>query len=100
VPGTALEPAGLGLSVPPAESPEVDPAMLLVPLLGFDRRGGRLGYGGGFYDRTLARLRAAGPVLAVGVGFAAQELPLVPRDRFDQRLDWLVTESFALKTEP
>src|SRR5690242_1183017 len=75
MPGTALEPARLGLSVPPAESPEVDPAVLLVPLLGFDRRGGRLGYGGGFYDRTLARLRAAGPVLAVGVGFAAQELP-------------------------
>ncbi|MDK2773694.1 MAG: 5-formyltetrahydrofolate cyclo-ligase, partial [Tabrizicola sp.] len=58
----------------------------------FDARGYRLGYGGGFYDRTLAGLRARGQVLAVGFAFAAQEVAKVPTDAFDQRLDAVVTE--------
>lgn len=70
----------------------VEPEVLIVPMLAFDARGYRLGYGGGFYDRTLEQLRAQGPVLAVGFAFAAQEVAKVPTDAFDQRLDAVVTE--------
>ena len=71
--------------------------VLLVPLLAFDRAGYRLGYGGGFYDRTLATLRRAAPAtLAVGLAFAGQEIEAVPRDGLDARLDWIVTEREAL----
>jgi 5-formyltetrahydrofolate cyclo-ligase len=80
---------------PPPEAPEVTPAVILAPLLAFDRAGYRLGYGGGFYDRTIARLRAAGKVLVIGVAYAAQEVPAVPRDATDQKLDWIVTEDGA-----
>lgn len=76
----------------PEEGAWVEPEVLIVPLLAWDRRGFRLGYGGGFYDRTLAGLRARGPVLAVGFAFAAQEVAEVPTDAFDQRLDAVVTE--------
>jgi 5-formyltetrahydrofolate cyclo-ligase len=65
---------------------------MIVPLLAWDARGYRLGYGGGFYDRTLQGLRAKGPVLAVGFAYAAQEVAEVPIDEFDQRLDAMVTE--------
>ena len=67
--------------------------MLIVPLLAFDRRGFRLGYGGGFYDRTLAGLRARGAVTAIGFGFAAQEVAEVPAEATDARLDLIVTEA-------
>jgi 5-formyltetrahydrofolate cyclo-ligase len=70
----------------------VEPEVLIVPMLAWDRRGYRLGYGGGFYDRTLEGLRARGPVVAVGFAFAAQEVAEVPVDAFDQRLDAVVTE--------
>lgn len=97
-PETALVPAEFGTSVPPADAPEVVPRMLLVPLLAFDVRGVRLGYGGGFYDMTLAHLRAGGPaVVAVGVGFAAQRVDRVPCAATDQRLDWLLTEAGAVE---
>jgi 5-formyltetrahydrofolate cyclo-ligase len=76
----------------PAEGAWVTPQVLIVPLLAFDARGFRLGYGGGFYDRTLEGLRALGPVLAVGFAFAAQEVDEVPTEPTDQRLDALVTE--------
>ena len=76
----------------PTEGAWLEPQVMIVPLLAFDARGYRLGYGGGFYDRTLAGLRARGPVLAVGFAFAAQEVDEVPTDEFDQRLDAVVTE--------
>ena len=76
----------------PAEGAWIDPEVVIVPLVGFDARGYRLGYGGGFYDRTLAGLRARHKVLAVGFAFAAQELAEVPIDQYDQRLDVIVTE--------
>ena len=76
----------------PEEGDWVVPDVLIVPLLAFDARGFRLGYGGGFYDRTLEGLRARGRVLAVGFAFAAQEVPQVPTDATDQRLDAVVTE--------
>ncbi len=76
----------------PDEGAWVEPQVLIVPLLAFDARGYRLGYGGGFYDRTLEALRARGPALAVGFAFAAQEVAEVPTDATDQRLDVMVTE--------
>jgi len=94
-PGQSLVTGSFGVPRPDKDQPELTPRMLIVPLLAFDRTGYRLGYGGGFYDRTLARLRANGPTLAVGVGFALQELPFVPHDSVDERLDWMVTEREA-----
>ncbi len=96
-PDDPLEQAGFGTQVPLATQPELSPRVLIVPLLAFDRAGYRLGYGGGFYDRTLVRLRASGPVLAVGVAYAAQEVAHVPRDGSDQPVDWIVTEAEAIR---
>lgn len=97
-PGDVLEPGAHGVSQPKADAPVVVPGVLLVPLLAFDAAGWRLGYGAGYYDRTLAGLRArlleARP-LAVGIAYAAQELPDVPRHAGDQRLDGVVTERSA-----
>ena len=90
-PGVAMVAGTFGARVP-AEGAWVVPQVLIVPLLAFDARGYRLGYGGGFYDRTLQGLRAGGPVVAVGFAFAAQEVDEVPVDGFDQRLDAVVTE--------
>lgn len=81
-----------GTKVPPPEHKTVTPDVLLVPLLAFDAAGYRLGYGGGFYDRTLARLTETGAV-SIGLGFAAQEVAHVPHDEHDWRLDWLATEN-------
>ena len=86
-----------GVMTPGPEAPEVVPRVVLAPLLAFDRAGYRLGYGGGFYDRTLEALRAKGEVLAVGLGYACQEVAAVPREPTDQRLDWLVTERAAVR---
>ena len=104
-PGMGLIAGGFGVQVPPPEAPEVVPAVVLAPLLAFDRLGYRLGYGGGYYDRTLAilgfnpRMGAAGAVLAVGVCFACQEVAAVPRGPTDRRLDWIVTERAALRID-
>ncbi len=96
-PDDTLEAAGFGTRVPLPFQPELTPRVLIVPLLAFDRAGYRLGYGGGFYDRTLARLRESGAVLAVGVAYAAQEVAEVPRDGSDQPLDWIVTEAESIR---
>ena len=90
-PGCAMVRGGFGAMIP-EDGAWLEPDVLIVPLLAFDRAGYRLGYGGGFYDRTLERLRASRPVSAVGFGFAAQEVAEVPVDRFDQRLDGVMTE--------
>ena len=95
-PGVEMEEAALGIPVPSSRSAAVDPDLLLVPLLAFSSSGYRLGYGGGYYDRTLADLRQRfASVLAVGYAYSAQELEDVPRDDKDERLDWIVTEREA-----
>ena len=93
-PGVELLTSRFGIAEPGPERPAVRPQHALVPLLAFDDDGYRLGYGGGFYDRTLALLRGdgQGPFLAIGVGLEAQRRPDLPREPFDERLDWLVTE--------
>ncbi|HTK33738.1 MAG TPA: 5-formyltetrahydrofolate cyclo-ligase [Caulobacteraceae bacterium] len=88
-----LPPDALGVPAPGPGASAVRPDLVICPLLGFDRRGRRLGQGGGFYDRTLAELRAAGPVVAIGLAYAGQELPEVPTGPFDQRLDGVLTEA-------
>ena len=98
-PGDALAPGAFDIPVPPESAPALTPELLLVPLLAFDCTGARLGYGGGFYDRTLDALRAAGPVLAVGLAYAGQRVEGVPCEASDQRLDWIVTEAGAIRAE-
>jgi 5-formyltetrahydrofolate cyclo-ligase len=87
-----------GIMEAASDWPSATPDILLVPLLGFDARGFRLGYGGGFYDRTLQSLRMRATVLAVGVAYAGQEM-ILPHGENDERLDWIVTEKYARKFE-
>ncbi len=96
-PGKPLFPAAFGTHEPDPAQPLRTPLILLVPLLAFDAQGYRLGYGGGFYDRSLAQLRPRGDTLAVGLAFSAQQVERVPRDGNDQRLDWLVTEKGVIR---
>jgi 5-formyltetrahydrofolate cyclo-ligase len=81
-----------GIREPKPEAPEVFPDILIVPLVAFDRSGYRLGYGAGYYDMTIARLRGMKPVVAIGIAFAAQEVPAVPKTPHDQKLDLVLTE--------
>jgi 5-formyltetrahydrofolate cyclo-ligase len=96
-PGDALVLGRWDIQIPPDTAPEVEPDVLLVPMLAFDRKGYRMGYGGGFYDRTLAKLRAFKKVTAIGVAYAGQEIDMVPRDDHDQPLDWIMTEQETFK---
>ena len=81
-----------GIREPPPEAAEVYPDILIVPLLAFDRFGHRVGYGAGYYDMTIARLRAMKPVTAIGLAFAAQEIDQVPATPRDAALDLVLTE--------
>jgi 5-formyltetrahydrofolate cyclo-ligase len=83
----------LGILEPPSDAPLVIPDIVLVPLAAFDRAGHRIGYGGGYYDRSLAELRRSGPRLAIGIGFAVQEIPAIPALAHDARLDLVLTEA-------
>ena len=76
----------------PVELTWMVPEIVIVPLVAWDAQGGRLGYGGGFYDRTLEGLRARGPVLAIGFAFNAQQAEALPLEPTDQPLDMIVTE--------
>ncbi len=82
----------MGIPEPLETAPAVDPDLLFVPLACFDRRGHRIGYGAGYYDRSLERLRAAKTVHAVGVAYGVCEVAAVPYEAHDQRLDAIVTE--------
>ena len=96
MPGQPLMPDRYGVPCPAGDARPCRPAVLLVPLLAFDRRGYRLGYGGGFYDRTLATYRRQGAVSAIGIAFADQEVSAVPANDHDQRLDWIITDRDAI----
>jgi 5-formyltetrahydrofolate cyclo-ligase len=87
-----LVPDAIGIACPPPSAPELRPDMVVVPMLGFDNVGGRIGQGGGFYDRTLAALRQSGPVFALGLAFSGQEVEAIPIGPYDQRLDAVLTE--------
>lgn len=100
-PGALLVPAGFGTLGPKDTAPEVLPGLVITPLLAFDRRGCRLGYGGGFYDRTITVLRAAGKCnYALGLGFSAQRVQQVPVGPEDARLDAIVTEAGVIHARP
>ena len=93
--GAPLYPSGFGTLAPPDDAPRAEPDLVIMPLLGFDRAGTRLGYGGGYYDRTLASLTKT-PRL-IGFAFAAQELDFIPREPHDIPLDAVITEQGVLQ---
>jgi 5-formyltetrahydrofolate cyclo-ligase len=90
--GDRLEPDAYNIAAPTAEAHVVRPDLVITPLLAFDRGGGRLGQGGGHYDRTLAALRAEGPLFVLGLAYAGQAVAQVPAEPHDQRLDAILTE--------
>ena len=71
-----------------------------MPLLAYDRDGYRLGYGGGYYDRSLRALRQTRPIVAVGLAYTEQLMQGLPRAEYDEPLDWIVTERGAMPTAP
>jgi 5-formyltetrahydrofolate cyclo-ligase len=99
-PGDPLNAGVWGIAEPLPSAPALDPDVLLVPLLAFDTLGYRLGYGGGFYDRTLAGLRTRKRVVAVGLAFDEQRMDAVPHTTKDQRLDWVLTPSGPISVGP
>ncbi|HEY0223120.1 MAG TPA: 5-formyltetrahydrofolate cyclo-ligase [Pseudolabrys sp.] len=90
--GAPLAAGQWGIREPMPDAPEVAPDIMIVPLAAFDRAGQRIGYGAGYYDMTIAALRAKKKVVAVGVAFAAQEISKVPATERDERLDLMLTE--------
>ncbi len=94
-PDAAMVAGPFGAQVP-ASGVWLEPEVLIVPLVAFDRSGNRLGYGGGFYDRTLAMLRARRPTIAVGFAYAGQQTDSLPLEATDQPLDAIVTCSETL----
>jgi 5-formyltetrahydrofolate cyclo-ligase len=90
--GQPLNEGVWGIREPKDDAPQLDPDILIVPLAAFDRRGHRIGHGAGYYDMTINRLRSMKPVVAVGIAFAAQEVPEVPTTPRDARLDLVLTE--------
>jgi len=91
--GEVLREGAHGIHEPDAHWPSVKPDLLLVPLLAFDRSGHRLGYGGGFYDRTLSAFRHSSVIRAIGVAYAAQEVEGIPAEPHDMPLDGILTEA-------
>ena len=100
MPGDRLAIGPLGIAEPLADSPAVDPDVLFVPVIAFDRRGHRLGYGAGNLDQTLRRLRRRSTVRVVGVAYAVQEEALLPSEEHDERLDLIITESEIIAASP
>jgi 5-formyltetrahydrofolate cyclo-ligase len=97
VPGDAMDKAVWGIAEPKADKPVLEPDIVLLPLLAFDAAGWRLGYGGGYYDRTLEGLRARKPIVAVGLAYDEQRIDAVPHLDYDERLDWVLTPSGPIR---
>jgi 5-formyltetrahydrofolate cyclo-ligase len=91
-PGDELQAGSFGVLAPIVTMPQIIPNIVVTPLLAADRRGHRLGYGGGYYDRSLATLRSSSGVTAVGIGYDFQYCHRIPQNRDDEPLDWLVTD--------
>jgi 5-formyltetrahydrofolate cyclo-ligase len=91
--GLRLEPDAFGVPAPAPVMPELIPDLIVAPVLGFDRRGHRLGQGAGHYDRTIANLRATRPVFVLGLAFSGQEVEELPAEPHDERLDAILTET-------
>ena len=89
--GEPLERRPFGLSEPPEDAPEAEPTLILTPLLAFDAKGNRLGYGKGHYDSALAALRAEGRAFACALAYPAQQIDTVPSEPHEQPLDWAMT---------
>ncbi|QGM46312.1 5-formyltetrahydrofolate cyclo-ligase [Methylocystis heyeri] len=96
-PGDDLAKGPFGLSEPSADKPGVDPAIVFAPLAAFDRKGFRMGYGGGIYDATFASLRKRRSVTAVGLAYAVQEADAIPIEPHDQKLDYIITERETIR---
>ncbi len=96
-PGDAMAETMWGIREPLPSAPVIEPDVVLVPLLAFDRAGYRLGYGGGFYDRSLQRLRAMKSVIAVGLAYDELGIDAVPHLDYDEPLDWVLTPSGPMK---
>ena len=96
-PGDEMASAAWGIAEPLPSRPVLEPDVVLVPLLAFDAQGYRLGYGGGFYDRTLAGLRAKKPIVAVGIAYDELKVDAVPHQGYDQPIDWVLTPSGPLR---
>ncbi len=99
-PGDLLEARGFGLSEPPDSAPIIEPRICLVPLAAFDRNGGRLGYGKGYYDQALADLSRRGRVTAIGLAFSVQEVDRIPIEPHDHLLDFVITEREVIRPLP
>jgi 5-formyltetrahydrofolate cyclo-ligase len=99
-PGDVLVKGGFGVREPGPDAPEVFPKALLVPLVAFDRQGGRIGYGKGHFDRAIAALEGQHPVLTIGLAYAVQEIDEVPVEPHDRRLDVIITEAELIRTQP
>ncbi len=95
IPGRALREGLFGIMEPLATAALFKPSVLLIPVVAFDAKGYRLGFGRGFYDRTLEALRAERPILAIGIAYSGQEVDEVVPEPHDQKLDWVVTEAGA-----
>lgn len=91
--GDTLKHGPFGTQQPEANGAPITPDVVLTPLLAFDNVGHRLGYGGGYYDRTLSHLRAQKPVYAIGVAFQSQEVDQIPASAQDARMDGVLTET-------
>lgn len=99
--GSPLSPRKFDLWVPPPQAAVVQPKLLIVPMAAFDLKGARIGYGKGYYDRAIARLKALhGTIRTIGVAFAAQEVETIPMESWDQRLDYVVTERGVAVSNP
>jgi 5-formyltetrahydrofolate cyclo-ligase len=96
-PGDELAKGPFGLSEPSSNKATLEPDIVFAPLAAFDRKGYRLGYGGGLYDATLNALRAKHPVTAIGVAYAVQEADSIPIEDHDQKLDFIITERETIR---
>ena len=96
-PGDAMDKAVWGIAEPRADKPVLEPDIVLVPLLAFDATGWRLGYGGGYYDRTLRGLRARKSIVAIGLAYDESQVDAVPHLDYDERLDWVLRPSGPLR---